>query len=104
MGLGIKDGRAAHGLQFGQRQRTGTGNDQICGGQQLGHIVDVGRDNQVLTGGKALFFQLIEQLYAAAAGGMQVQHVRPLLLFPGAEVRHHLVDAVSAQARRQSSG
>ena len=29
---------------------------------------------------------------------MQVQHVRPLLLFPGAEVRHHLVDAVSAQA------
>ena len=90
---------AAHSLELGQRQCAGAGNDEICRGQQLGHVVDILRHDEVLAGGKVLFlFQPFKQLDAAAAGGVQVKHVPVRLLFPGAEVRHHLVDAVSAQA------
>ena len=65
--------RAAHSFQFGQRQRTGTRNDEIRRRQQLGHIVDVLGHNKVLARSKALFFfEIFKQLDTAAAGGVQV--------------------------------
>ena len=94
---------AAHSLELGQRQCAGAGNDEICRGQQLGHVVDILRHDEVLAGGKALFlFQPFKQLDAAAAGGVQVKHVPVRLLFPGAEVGHDLIDAVRTETAAEA--
>ena len=95
--------RAAHGLKLGQRQRAGAGNDEVCRGQQLGHVVDILRHDEVLAGGKAFFlFQPFKQLDTAAAGGVQVQHVPVRLLLPGAEVGHDLIDAVCPETAAEA--
>ena len=42
--------------------------------------------------------QLLKQLHPVLPGGVQVQHRLVLMLFPGAQVCHHLVDPACAQA------
>ena len=96
---GDEDGGAALGFQFGQRQRTGTADDEVGSGQQLGHIVDIFLHHEALAGSKAFFlFEILKQLHAVLSGGVDVEHRLVLSLLPCAEVGHHLVDAAGAEA------
>ena len=88
IGAGDQDGRAPRRLQFGQRQRPGTGDHKIGRSQQLRHIVDIGRDHQVFPRCKALFFlQTVEQ-FPRRGGPWRADAARwaPCCFSPGAEV------------------
>ena len=98
LGLGIST-EARPRLPALPASAPGAGNDEIGRCQQLGHVVDVPVTNQVFAGGKPLLlFKILKQLDAAAAGGVQMQRVPAGLLFPRAEIRHDLIDAVGTQA------
>ena len=98
IGAGDEDGGAALGFQFGQRQRTGTADDEVGSGQQLGHIVDIFLHHEALAGSKAFFlFEILKQLHAVLSGGVDVEHRLVLFLLPCAEVGHHLVHAAGTQ-------
>ena len=99
IGAGDQYSGASHGFQFGQRQRTGAADDEVCRCQQLRHIVDVFLYHKAVARGKALLLlQLLKQLHPVLPGGVQVQHRLVLVLLPCAQVCHHLVDPACAQA------
>ena len=99
IGAGDQHSGASHGLQLGQRQRTGAADDEVCRSQQLRHIVDVFLYHKAVAGGKILLLlQLLKQLHPVLPGGVQVQHRLVFVLLPGTQVCHHLVHPACAQA------